>query len=188
MATLRNQNEPGGVRDALRLALNDATLDLAYRRAGADEYLSVNGEPYTLPSPSDHRAVTPIERDGAVVAALVHDPFLLDDRDLIDAVCAAAGLSLANERLQADLRAQIQEVGASQRRLQDVLENVQLLAVSIDQDGRIRFCNQHLAEVVPAGRARNCWARSGWSGSRAATRTSSIASGRTGSLFTTRRC
>src|SRR5439155_8067664 len=94
VATLRTQNALGGVRDALRLALNDPTLDLAYRRAGADEYLAVNGEPYHLPLASEQRAVTPIEHDGSIVAALVHDPFLLDDRDLIDAVCGAAGLSL----------------------------------------------------------------------------------------------
>ena len=56
---------------------------------------------------------------------------------LIDAVCAPAALAIENERLQAELRAQIEEVSVSARRLRDVLENVHLIAVSLDLDGRI---------------------------------------------------
>ena len=70
----------------------------------------------------DDRAVTTVEHGDEVVAALVHDPVLLDDPDLIDAVCGPAALSIENERLQAELRAQFQEVSASERRLRDVLE------------------------------------------------------------------
>jgi PAS domain S-box-containing protein len=53
-----------------------------------------------------------------------------------------------NERLEAELRARIQEVGASERRLNDVLEGVHLLAVSTDLDGRIRFCNRFMCELT----------------------------------------
>jgi PAS domain S-box-containing protein len=52
------------------------------------------------------------------------------------------------ERLEAELRAQIQEAGASERRLNDVLEGVELLAVSTDLDGRIRFCNRFMCELT----------------------------------------
>jgi PAS domain S-box-containing protein len=46
-----------------------------------------------------------------------------------------------NERLEA-------QVSASERRLNDVLEGVDLVAVSTDLDGRIRFCNRFLCELT----------------------------------------
>jgi signal transduction histidine kinase len=47
------------------------------------------------------------------VAALIHDPVLLDEPDLIESVRAAAELVLENERLAAEVRAQRAEVRAS---------------------------------------------------------------------------
>jgi signal transduction histidine kinase len=60
---------------------------------------------------------TIVERDGRRVAALVHDASLRDDPELVDAVCAAAGLALENERLQAELRAHLDELRASRVRI-----------------------------------------------------------------------
>jgi PAS domain S-box-containing protein len=48
---------------------------------------------------------------------------------------------LRNERLEA-------QVSASEQRLNDVLEGVDLLAVSTALDGRIRFCNRFLCELT----------------------------------------
>ena len=147
-ATLHGQRTPGGLRDALRIALKDPTLELAYRRAESDEYLDANGEHVDLPDGSQSRATTTIEHDGEVVAAIIHAPIPPEETGLIDAVCGPAALAIENERLQAELRAQIQEVSASARRLRDVLENVHLAAVSLDLDGRITFCNQYLADLT----------------------------------------
>jgi signal transduction histidine kinase len=58
-----------------------------------------------------------LDHDGKPVAALVHDPSLLEDPGLIEAVGAAASLALENSRLQAELRAQLAEVRASRTRL-----------------------------------------------------------------------
>ena len=63
------------------------------------------------------RAVTVLEHDGKRLAALVHDPALLDDPELVEAVGAAASLALENARLQAELRAQLAEVRASRARI-----------------------------------------------------------------------
>jgi PAS domain S-box-containing protein len=146
VTTLRDQRTPGGLEDALRVALSDPTLEVAYRRAGTDEYVDANGEHVDL-EPDGGRATTQIEHDGEVVAVLVHAPVPPEETGLIDAVCGPAAMAIENERLQAGLRAQIQEVTASARRLRDVLENVALLAVSLDLNGRITFANQHLADV-----------------------------------------
>jgi signal transduction histidine kinase len=53
----------------------------------------------------------------APVAALVHDPVLLERRALLNAAAAAARLALENERLQAELRAQLTELRASRARI-----------------------------------------------------------------------
>jgi PAS domain S-box-containing protein len=145
---LRDRPAAGGVRDALREALNDPTLELAYRRSGGDEYVDVAGEPFVLPPPGAGRSVQLVRREGAVVAAIVHDPSLLEDGGLVDAVSGAAALAIQNERLQAELRAQIQEVGASERRLRLLLENVRLVAVTTDLEGRITFCNEYMCELT----------------------------------------
>ena len=47
--------------------------------------------------------MTLIDRDGVRVAALVHDPSLDDEPELLDAVTAAAGIALENGRLHAEL-------------------------------------------------------------------------------------
>ena len=100
---------PGEVRDALARALHDSTLQVAYwlplRRAYVDE----DGRPMQLPA--DGRAVTRLED----VAAIVHDPEL--DPHLVEAAGAAARLALHNARLQADVRAQLDKVQESRRRI-----------------------------------------------------------------------
>jgi PAS domain S-box-containing protein len=42
----------------------------------------------------------------------------------------------------------LQEASASEQRLTDVLEGVQLVAVSTDLEGRIRFCNRYMCELT----------------------------------------
>jgi len=54
---------------------------------------------------------------------LIHDPALSENAGLIDSVCAAAGLALENERLQADLRARLTELAGSRARLVEASEN-----------------------------------------------------------------
>jgi len=70
-----------------------------------------------LPGPQDGRAVTEVERDGRRIAAVVHDPTLLDDPDEVRAAGAAAALSLENERLEAELRAKVEQLSASRVRV-----------------------------------------------------------------------
>ena len=56
----------------------------------------------------------------APVAALVHDPALLERRALLTSAGAAARLALENERLQAELRAQVAELRVSRARIVSV--------------------------------------------------------------------
>ena len=106
-----------GVRDALARALDDPSLEVAFWLPERRLFVDAEGQEVTLPQGGASRAVTRLEHDGEPVAALVHDPSLLDDPKLIDAAGAAALLSLENARLQADVRSQLAEVQDSRRRI-----------------------------------------------------------------------
>src|SRR5687768_18245304 len=64
--------------------------------------------PYTtLFRSGSGRAWTPVEHDGRPVALLVYDASLAEEPELVRAVGGAAGLALENERLDAELRANL---------------------------------------------------------------------------------
>ncbi|MFL5896161.1 MAG: sensor histidine kinase [Thermoleophilaceae bacterium] len=107
----------GTLHDALAWALGDPTLELGYWLPGLGDYVDAQGRPLALPAPDSGRRVTRLERAGQPVAALVHDPTVLDDPALVDALAAAARLTAANAELQAGVQAQVAEVAASRRRL-----------------------------------------------------------------------
>ncbi len=65
---------------------------------------------------------TVVERDGEPIAALIHDPALAENQELVQSVCAAAALTLENARLQAELRARLAELQASRARLVEATE------------------------------------------------------------------
>lgn len=108
---------PGSVRDALSRALGDSSLELALWLPERRMYVDAAGREVALPEPGRGRAVTTIGTAEAPVAALVHDPVLLERRGLLTAAGAAARLALENERLQAELRAQLVELRATQARI-----------------------------------------------------------------------
>jgi len=107
-----------GLRDVMARTIGDPSLELAYAIEGGERWAGVDGRPVELPEPSEGRtgrAVTVVERDGVPLAALIHDPAL--EPDLVRAAAAAAGMAIANERLRAQVRAQLEEVRASRQRI-----------------------------------------------------------------------
>ena len=113
---LRREPTPQGLRDALAHALRDPSLELAYWLPDYQTYVDLEGRPLQL-SDDDTRTVTPIDRDGEHVAALVHDRTLADEGPLLEGVGAAAAMSLENGRLQADLQARVEELRGSRARV-----------------------------------------------------------------------
>lgn len=120
---LGEQTRPHDLREALARTLNDPTLGLAYWVPATGSYVDADGTPILLPKADPRRAATLVRRRGEPIAALIHDPALSDNAQLIDSVCAAAGLALENERLQADLRARLAELAGSRARLIEASEN-----------------------------------------------------------------
>jgi len=103
------------MRERLARALGDPTLEVAYR-LGDGRYVDAAGRPIELSQRAD-RAVTAVTAGGEEIAALVHDPALLDEPALVESVRATAGLVLENERLAAEVRSQLAEVRASRGRI-----------------------------------------------------------------------
>jgi signal transduction histidine kinase len=108
---------PGAVQAALSRALGDPSLDLAFWLPADHRYVDTEGHAVDLGSLPDARMVTVVEDEGRPVAALVHDPSLLDESGTVQACAAAAQLALENARLQAELLAQLGEVRASRARI-----------------------------------------------------------------------
>jgi signal transduction histidine kinase len=103
------------LRERLARALGDPTLEVAYRLRDG-RYVDATGGPIELPQ-RPGRAVTAVTADGEEIAALVHDPALLDEPALVESVRATAALVLENERLAAEVRSQLAEVRASRGRI-----------------------------------------------------------------------
>jgi signal transduction histidine kinase len=106
---------PGRVRDTLAGILRDPTLRIAYRRSASGAYVDEAGHPISIET--EAQAVTPIERGGDQIAALVHDPAVSADPELLRSAVAATRLAVENERLAAEVRAQLEEVRASRVRI-----------------------------------------------------------------------
>ncbi len=108
---------PEGIRDELARALGDPSLEVLFWRPERDAYTDAAGQPATLPADGPERAVTRLEHDGEPVAALVHDPALRDEPELVEAAGAAASLALENARLHDEVQAQLEQVTESRARL-----------------------------------------------------------------------
>jgi len=109
-----------GLRAALAGALGDPTLELVYWRPSAGHYVTRAGHRVELPAPHAGRAVAEVERDGKRVGAIIHDAALAEDPTLVRAAAAAAAIQLENERLDAELRARVEELQSSRARLVEV--------------------------------------------------------------------
>ena len=105
------------LRDALARALGDPTLEVGYWLPDGGTFVDPEGRSISLPGPGSERSVTKVERDGQPVAVLVHDPAVLDDPGLLEAVSTAARLAVSNARLQAEVQARVDELKASRRRI-----------------------------------------------------------------------
>ena len=120
------------LRDALAHSLRDPSLDLVYWLPERKQLVLPDGSPF--PGDDGIRLRHDVRRNGQLVGALIHDPSLADEPELVDAVAAAAALWLENERLQAEVRAQYVF-------LETIVNTAPSLLMSLDPDGRIANFN-----------------------------------------------
>jgi signal transduction histidine kinase len=111
LVELRKEPTPAELRDVLAHALGDDSLTLAYWLPEFGSWADLDGRPLELPKEGSGRATRLIDRNGAHVAALVHDPSLDDEPELLAAVTAENG------RLHAELSARLEELRGSRVRI-----------------------------------------------------------------------
>jgi PAS domain S-box-containing protein len=125
---LRDPTHPSDLEEALRRALGDPTLRLG-RLAPGGGYVDSFGVPLPLPERGGAQVATAVQHGGARVGTLVHDRSLRLRAELLDAVGAAAGFALGNERALSTVR----KVEARNRALLGAIPD---LILRIDRNGR----------------------------------------------------
>jgi PAS domain S-box-containing protein len=130
------------LQDALAKALGDPSVEVRYWLESTRRWVDRDGRGVEAPDPVPGRAVTTVARDEEPIGAILYDASLEDETELVEAMAAAAALSLQNERLQAELRAQYAF-------LETVANTAPSLLVVIDTEGRIQ--NQNAATVAASG-------------------------------------
>jgi signal transduction histidine kinase len=107
---------PEEIGSVLAQALGDPLADVLFWLPETEAYADPAGE-IVSELPPVGRARTEITRGGARTAVLLHDPALLERRDLLGSVLSAARLSIEMARLRVELRLQLGEVEASRTRI-----------------------------------------------------------------------
>jgi signal transduction histidine kinase len=113
-ASLDQAPAPGSLQSALAAALHDPGLQIAYWLPGAQSYVDASGRAVPEPSATPGRAVTRLTRTGRTVAVISHSGAVPGIESQIG---PAIRLGLENERLQAELLAQVEELRASRARI-----------------------------------------------------------------------
>jgi PAS domain S-box-containing protein len=122
--------DPKELRAALRRVFRDPSLRIAYWIPDTKSYVDLTGQPFNVEAESRREGCTstPVEHDGELVAALVHDASLTDQPELVRAVCAAASIALERERT-------VQALRQSERRYRALLEALPDLMFRMSADG-----------------------------------------------------
>jgi signal transduction histidine kinase len=122
MVRLRADPQPD-LGELLAQALRDPTLSLIYWLPQYGSWADQDGNPTNLPELDNGRRVTIVKQNGEQVAALVYDATLGEEPELVEAVSAAAGIALENGRLEAELRARLQDLQGSRTRAIEAQQN-----------------------------------------------------------------
>ena len=122
LVQLRAEPTPD-IQQLLAQALRDPTLSLIYWLPQYGSWADQDGNPTSLPRSDNGRRVTFVKQNGEQIAALIYDAGLGDEPELVEAVSAAAGIALENGRLEAELRARLQELQGSRSRVVEAQQN-----------------------------------------------------------------
>jgi signal transduction histidine kinase len=122
MVVRLNAEPRADLRDLIAGALRDESLTVLYWLPEYDSWADADGVPATLPGPAADRGVTVVEQGGDPLAALVYHPALREEPELVAGVSAAAAIALENGRLEAELRARLQDLRRSRLRLLDAAQ------------------------------------------------------------------
>jgi signal transduction histidine kinase len=116
-ASLGQAPAPGSVGTALGRAVGDPQLQIAYWLPDSQRYVDAQGLQIAEPAAAPGQTLTPLVREGRRIAMVSHSAAV---PDLERAIGAAARLALENERLQAEMLAQLDQLRASRVRIVEI--------------------------------------------------------------------
>jgi signal transduction histidine kinase len=108
---------PGRLQNVLADAVGDSTLRVAYWLENSRRFVGADGNSLPEPMPEAGRAVTPILRRGQRLAVVAHDAGIVDGAILERELRPAARLAVENERLQAEILAELEDLRRSRARI-----------------------------------------------------------------------
>jgi signal transduction histidine kinase len=161
-ASLDQAPAPGSLQSALAAALHDPGLQIAYWLPGAQSYVDASGRAVPESSATPGRAVTRLTRTGRTVAVISHSGAVAGIESQIG---PAIRLGLENERLQAELLAQVEELRASRARIveaadaerrgleRDLHDGAQQRLLALSYDIRLARAAAQADGDAPAGMA-----------------------------------
>jgi signal transduction histidine kinase len=114
VAELGEAPPPGSLESALARAIGEPELRIAYWLPATRHYVDAGGHPVKEPVAAPGRAVTPLVRGGHRVALVTHAAAVTE---LEHEIGAAVRLALENERLQAEVLAQLRDLRLSRARI-----------------------------------------------------------------------
>jgi len=106
----------GSLRTALADTFGDVDLEVVFWLPRDHRYVDASGRPAD-PRTDRRRATTTISRRGEPVAVVVHDHALSVGEDLERQIGSAARLAIDNERLRAEVLAQLEDLRSSRGRI-----------------------------------------------------------------------
>jgi signal transduction histidine kinase len=109
--------QPSTLRTALARALGDPQLRLGFWAPRSSNYLDAEGRALRPPDPASGRSLLVIDGDRGPLAVVEHDAAVIEGHELSEAVASAVRLSAANERLQAEVQEQVEDLRRSRRRI-----------------------------------------------------------------------
>jgi signal transduction histidine kinase len=114
VASLGEAPAAGSLEAAMGKALGDPALRIAYWLPASERYVDASGHAVDEPAAAAGRAVTTLVRDDRPIAVVSHASTL---PELEREIGPAVRLGLENERLQAEVLAQLDELRASRARI-----------------------------------------------------------------------
>jgi PAS domain S-box-containing protein len=116
------------LRDSISRALGDPSVEVGYWLPETKTYVDHEGTPIPGEGDDDGRAGKIVERRGKPVALIVYDASFGSDRELVDAVAAAAALALENEQ-------RVRALAESEARQRALLSALPDLMFRMSRDG-----------------------------------------------------
>ncbi|MDX6535388.1 MAG: hypothetical protein QOF68_3132 [Gaiellales bacterium] len=127
------------VQARLSAALADASLRVLYWLEDAGCWADAAGTRHDPSEVAGERATTTVEQHGDTVALIDHARGA--DAEALQAACDGLAAQFASEQELARLRTRVRTLEATEQRLLDVFETVELIVIAMDLDARMTYVN-----------------------------------------------